>query len=676
MSLLKFASIKLTLLLVIGILLGSFFDINIVISGVLTVVFLIALGLCFYTKKENKTLAFGILTIGTTICLGVLVTALNNPKNDTPYFGNKLAKKPQLYTLKITETLKSNTYYRKYIADVKLVNTSGSSGKILLNIAKDSSNASLSIDDEIQTYILPKSLPLPLNPYQFNYKKYMENLGIYHQANISKSNYLLLRNSSSTLFGIASKIRKDLISKLKKHPFGTEELSIIQALLLGQRQDISNTTYDQYKKAGAIHILAVSGLHIGILLLILEFLLQPLEYLPHGKKIKLGLLVLLLWYFALVTGFSASIIRATTMFTFVAYALYLNRPSNTFNILALSMGFILLVINPNLIFQVGFQMSYAAVFAIVWLFPMLQRFWFPKNIVLNKIWQLLSVSIAAQLGVLPISLFYFHQFPSLFFISNLVVIPFLGIILGFGIFIILLAAINWLPTILVHIYNLVISTMNNIIAWVAAQETFLFTSVSFNKIQVLLSYGLLILFVNALTETTFKKVALFLTSIMLWQIVYFYQDNSLQKEEQVWVLHQSKNSILLHQKGKNLHVMSTRGKIATPSINAYQIEKNIDSTVYNLLSNSYSYGLKTFTVIDSSGMYSNTKKPSVYLLSNSPKINLSRFIDSVKPIKIIADGSNYKSYITRWKKTCKKRKLPFHYTGEKGAYLVPNTISP
>ena len=126
------------------------------------------------------------------------------------------------------------------------------------------------------------------------------------------------------------------------------------------------------------------------------------------------------------------------MFSFVAYALYLNRPSNTFNILALSMFFILLLFNPMLLFQVGFQMSYAAVFAIVWVYPMLQRSWYPKNKIIRKIWQLLSVSIAAQLGVLPISLFYFHQFPGLFFISNLLVVPFLGILLAGGILVLVL----------------------------------------------------------------------------------------------------------------------------------------------------------------------------------------------------------------------------------------------
>ena len=670
MSLLKFASIKLTLLLIAGILLGSYFEVNIVFSGTLTSIALVGLGISFFTHKKRKNNVFGILTIITTISLGLWTTAVHTPENDPLHFGNTPSKGPELYTLKITETLKPSAYYSKYIAEVKLANHTAKSGKVLLHISKDSTSKPLAVDDVLRTYGMPKTIPEPLNPYSFNYKKYMERLGVLHQLNIVSTEYLLVKNSSITLFGFASTTREKIIQKLKKAPFGDKELSIIQALLLGQRQDISTTTYDQYKKAGAMHILAVSGLHIGILLLILEFLLQPIAYLPNGKKIKLGVLVFLLWGFALLAGFSASIIRATTMFTFVAYALYLNRPSNTFNILALSMGFILLVINPNLIFQVGFQMSYAAVFAIAWIYPMLQRFWFPKHQILNKIWQLVSVSIAAQLGVFPISLFYFHQFPGLFFVSNLVIIPFLGIILGLGLCILLLASINYLPNVFVYFYNFIIGKMNAVIAWVAEQEAFIFTAISFPRSQLLLSYIIVFFLVASLSKPSFKKVALFLCSCILFQVLLIYQEYQLQKEEQVWVLHQNRNSVVLHQNGSHLNVFSMGKKVRPSTISRYKIEKNIDSTSYAILQNSYRYTNTALKVVDSSGVYINPKNPSIYLLSNSPKVNLDRFIDSVQPIKIIADGSTYKSYINRWKKTCEKRKIPFHYTGEKGAYYL------
>jgi len=248
-----------------------------------------------------------------------------------------------------------------------------------------------------------------------------------------------LDNPTPTLRGYAAGLRNTIIKRLAALGFAGEELAIVNALLLGQRTDISSGTYDAYKNAGAVHLLAVSGLHIGILLWILHMVFRPVELLPKGKTIKLLVLLVALWSYAVLAGLSASIIRAVSMFSFVAYALYLNRPANTFNILALSIFFVLLAFDARLLYSPGFQMSYAAVFAIVWIYPKLQAIWRPGQWLPRKIWQLLSVSLAAQLGVLPISLFYFHQFPALFFVSNLLVVPFLGLLLGTGFLIALLA---------------------------------------------------------------------------------------------------------------------------------------------------------------------------------------------------------------------------------------------
>ena len=149
---------------------------------------------------------------------------------------------------------------------------------------------------------------------------------------------------------------------------------------------------------------------------------------------------------------------------------------------------------------------YAAVFAIVWVYPMLQRFWFPKNVLLQKVWQLTSVSIAAQLGVLPISLFYFHQFPGLFFVSNLLIIPFLGILLGMGILVIALALLNLLPKFLVVLYDFLIDAMNSLVGWVAGQKVFIFRDIHFDAVQLVLGYAVIILLVQMLVKADYKIV--------------------------------------------------------------------------------------------------------------------------------------------------------------------------
>ncbi len=602
------------------------------------------------------------------MALGTFIIIKAQPQQDKYHYSTLALTEQIVWHLKIREVLKPTAFSERYIAEIKSVDSSFATGKLILSKSLDDSLTTLSVDDEIYTVNKLTAIKSPLNPHQFNYKGYLAKLGIYHQVRLTPNHYDKTENPSRTIFGIAASARNHIIKKLKTANFGEEELAVIQALLLGQRTDISKETYDNYKDAGAVHILALSGLHIGILLLVLQFLLRPLEYLPHGKKISLFLTVLLLWGFAFLAGLSASLVRACTMFSFVAYALYLNRPSNTFNILALSMFFILLFINPNLLFQIGFQMSYAAVLAIVWIYPLLQRFWYPKSKPVRYIWQLLSVSVAAQLGVLPISLFYFHQFPGLFFISNLLIIPALGFILGTGILVILLALINQLPSTLAWFFNELISYMNKIVAWVAQQEDFIFMHISFDAIQLLLAYALITTLILLLKQLHFKRMAFFLASLLMFQCYTIYQIVAASQKNKIMVLHQTKNTIILERSGWDTTVLTSDTTAAKNPVNDIKIGERIRNISYKTVANSYFINKKRFLILDSLGVYPSEKKGQMVLLTHSPKINLERFIVRTNPSKIIADGSNYTSYIARWKATCIKRKIPFHYTGEKGFY--------
>lgn len=670
MRLLQFVPIKLTLFLVVGILLGSYIDFGLLYAMV-TVLSLFLFTLLFYVffKKRSDSIFFGILVMLTTIGIGILAISYSEPKNRPDHYTHTNFQGNHTFYIKVKEVLKPTTFSNRFLVALQAVDTMRASGKILLVFPRDSMKQELKVDDELILISRLNPIGPPLNPHQFNYKKYMQGLGVYHQLKSSYGSFVLMENPSTTLYGTAAQLRNSIISKLQKTDFGEEELSIIQALLLGQRNDISESVYNNYKNAGAVHILAVSGLHIGILLLLLQFVLKPLERLPKGKTFKLAVMVVLLWGFAFLAGLSASVVRAVTMFSFVAYALYLNRPSNTLNILALSILFILLVVDPKLLFQVGFQMSYAAVFAIVWIYPLLQRLWFPKNGMLRKVWQLFSVSIAAQLGVLPISLFYFHQFPGLFFVSNLLIVPFLGLILGGGILIIFLVLLNVLPNFLVEIYNGLIGWMNSIIELIARQEAFIFTDIPFDSVQLFLSYVIIVGLVLILPQPTFKRIVAFFSVIILLQSWLFYSVWQTREKEVLLLAHQTRNSILLHQRGTKLSVITKDSSRTTRLVKNYQVAERIRKTEYRELRNSYVMQNHKLWVLDSLGVYaSHENSPEFVVLTQSPKINLERFIDSVKPKVLIADGSNYKSYIVRWKMTCEKKKVLFHYTGEKGAY--------
>ncbi|MBC6998961.1 ComEC/Rec2 family competence protein [Cytophaga sp. FL35] len=667
MRLLRFIPIKLTFFLIIGIVLGDKISPTIIPSILVVAISLVVLWILFRNHKTTSV-SFGILACLTTCGIGILAISMANPINQPNHYSHFSEGNAHTLHLKIREVLKPTAFSNRFVAEVESVDEVMAEGRLLLSTPLDSNLRNFKVDAEI--LYSGKLTPIngPLNPHQFNYQKYMSHLGIHHQIRLDENNHVTTKNPDPTFLGRVSAFRSYLIEKLKLENFGDEELGVIQALLLGQRDDILTDTYENYKNAGAVHILAVSGLHVGILLLIIQFILKPIEAFSRGKTIKLICTLLLLWGFALLAGFSASVVRAVTMFSFFAYAIYINRPNNTFNILALSMFFILLVINPRLLFQVGFQMSYAAVAAIVWIFPLLQNMWYPKNKVLKYLWQLLSVSIAAQAGVLPISLFYFHQFPGLFFISNLLIIPTLGIILGMGLLVLFLASINLLPSELTSLYNVIIGYMNKVVAWVAQQESFIFKNISFDAVQLILSYGILFLLILFLSRTSFRKfkwLAVFILGMQAYSLFALYRTKS---NKSLLIAHKTANTLLLHQEGATLNTFASN-QVPEKIITDYQVAERIEKVTQDSLANSYQWKGKNILIVDSTAVYISSKEKIDYLvLTQSPKLNLNRLIDSIQPQKIIADGSNYRSYVKRWKKTCQQRKLPFHYTGEKGAY--------
>lgn len=618
-------------------------------------------------QKRNGLPFFEALTFLTSFCLGIWVVGISMGKGMPHHYSKKDVTKEKVWHLKVREALKPNTFSHNYITQIIASDNEQTTGTILFGLSVDSLTKQLQVDDEFLIHAKPRSIRPPLNPHQFDYKSYLEKQGIVHFIKSNYSSIIKKENAPKTWVGRAANFREIIISKLKKYDFGLEESGVIQALLLGKRDDISENTYDNYKNAGAVHILAVSGLHVGIFLFLLEFLLSPLERLPKGKTVKLLLIVLLLWSYAFVAGLSPSIVRAVSMFSFVAYAMYLNRPTNSFNIIALSMLFILLV-KPLFLFQVGFQMSYAAVFSIVWIYPKLQKFWFPENILVRKIWQLLSVSVAAQLGVLPISLLYFHQFPALFFVTNLLVVPFLGLILGFGILVIFLALIDFLPNIIAKGFDWIIRLMNATVGWVAKQESFIIKNIPFDSFQLIWGYLIITALVLFLSKPKWKTMAVFFSGLIIFQVRGIYKQVELHQKETITLAHRSRNTVLLHQLGDSLVIIASDtfniGNIATD----YSIAERIQKMSAVQLKNSYRIGSKRLFVVDSLTVLPIKARPEYLLLTQSSKINLERVLDSVQPKKIFVDGSNYPSLIKKWKATCAQKEIPFHHTGEKGFY--------
>ena len=606
MKFINFSVIKFAFFLTAGIIIAHFYP-N-------TLYFYLVISLCIslliigFIIKEHlfQTIYFGIVTYACVFLLGAVTYQINLPEFQNNHYSqnDSMDLKENILQLKIKEVLKSDTYNSKYIAEVIAINNNYFDGKILLNIKRDSFEKIFNIDDLLLISSKLTKIYAPLNPHQFDYSAYMKSLGIYDQVHSSQRTILNQSKGNPTLRGQADKVRSYLIQKLKKSPLTPNVIAIVQALILGQKKDINKQLYDDYSAAGAIHILAVSGLHVGIIYFILIALLRPFKNLFKSELIISIIIVISLWGFAFLTGLSPSVIRAVTMFSFFAFAKAINRETNSINTLFLSY-FVLLIINPLWLFYVGFQLSYLAVFFILWLLPLFNKIYYPKNYFVKKIWDIFTVTLAAQLGIIPLSIYYFHQFPGLFFITNLIILPFLGILLGGGIILLFLSLFNILPEWFALSYNFLIKLMNSCIHVIANQKLFLFENITFSLYKVFASYLLIISIILFWNYQNRKSTLFFIVGLSILFSVSLFDNYSNSKNELI-VFHKNRQSIVANKNGSILHLYKSDVTLNIRNsypIKAYKIAKGINE--YSEIKSQYifKYNEKLILVLDSLGIY-------------------------------------------------------------------------
>ncbi len=302
-------------------------------------------------------------------------------------------------------------------------------GRLMLYVEKDSLVEKLTYGDRLLIMASYRRLRPPHNPHAFDYRKYLERNNIFHSAYLRSDQWWFTgENHGRQVMRSALHLRGKALETFRENRIGDKEFAIVSALLLGYRENLDEDLRREFAGAGAMHVLCVSGLHVGIIFLVLKTFLAFLLKLPGGLYVRTLCIVLLIWLYAAITGFSPSVLRASVMFSFVAVGQSFKRPTNIYNTLSAS-AFVLLVSNPLMIAHIGFQLSYLAVLSIVSLQPWIQGLLRVRNKLLNKLWSILTVSVAAQLATGPLALHYFHQFPNYFIVTNLLVIPLASLII-------------------------------------------------------------------------------------------------------------------------------------------------------------------------------------------------------------------------------------------------------
>ena len=659
-----------------GILLAPAFNLPLITTLICFGVALVLFAATHFILKKNftKNSISSILAFMLFCCIGLIEVHFENPLQDDKHYLKQTDFNSEIQLkLTVLELLKPGFYDAKAIARVDEANKEYSSGKIILNIIKDSLNpkTTIQVDDIIYTKTQLLEISPPRAPYQFNYRNYLEYRGTYAQVNLKPVEFIKINSAERSLKGLASMFRNRINQKLEPYDFSTKSKAVFNALLLGQRQDLSNELRADYINAGVIHILAVSGLHVGILMLILQFVLSPLGNYRKSRLIKTIIIIIAIWCFAFITGFSPSVLRAATMFTFIQVGLLLNQRQAGLNALITS-AFILLLFKSQLIYEVGFQLSYAAVFFIMWLYPKFNALWEPKNKIVRYYWQLILVSLAAQLGVLPLSLYYFHQFPGMFLVANMVVLPAISFLLIYGLLIIFLSILNLLPQFLATGFDFLLTWLNRFVSFIAEMDFLLLKNIYFSATLVLVTYLILISGGSLFDKITFKRSIFFLSAMILLPLTLI-TSAYLQSKPEFYVNHRYQKTIFTQKTtNRNLLLYSTEAEEIPPILVENFKENQLTTEVKNdSLRHLYINSEKLILKIDSLSIFNiEGLNPDYIILTQSPKLNLDRLIKRYPNAKIIADGNNYKSYVDRWKQTCKQQKIPFHNTYEKGFYKI------
>ncbi|MGY6744611.1 MAG: ComEC/Rec2 family competence protein [Cecembia sp.] len=278
----------------------------------------------------------------------------------------------------------------------------------------------------------PQEIPGPTNPNEFNYQKFTIRQGVAHRHFIGDQFEVLGSVSEFPIESFFIRLRRALMDRMDRVFKDSKAVQIAKALLLGQKKTLDKELSDAYATAGAMHVLAVSGLHVGIIYGFFFLWIKPYRLGIRKRVLYLSTIILLIWAYALLTGMSPSVMRAATMFSIMALAQMKARNPSIFNAIALS-ALILLVFDPMLIYAVGFQLSYVALLGILLIQPILVKIWLPANKILEYAWQISTVGLAAQVATFPLSAHYFHIFPTYFLLSNLVAIPGAFLIMTVGV---------------------------------------------------------------------------------------------------------------------------------------------------------------------------------------------------------------------------------------------------
>ena len=616
---------------------------------------------------------------------GGFLCVLNNEKTSQNYFGNQ--KYTALKILVNGEPQQTNDILRfksKVISGYKTSNEIKLSGQLLIALKLDSLNPiHLKYGDELIVGANYLEVEPPYNPAEFNFKSWLACQNIYEQAFVNQNHvFKTNRNSGNPIIRFALNLRAQQIAKYRRLIKNDEAFAVASTLILGYRADLSKETLSAYSKTGTIHALSVSGAHVAIIYLVLDFLLLFLNRKRLLQVLKFILICALIWGYALITGLSPSVVRAAIMITIFMLAKTFSKNKNGYNVLAFS-AFCQLLYDPFLIWNVGFQLSYIAVFGLIYLQPIIYHSVYVKNKWIDKLWNVTALSLAAQIVTFPLSIYYFHQFPLYFLLGNLFIMIPLTVMMYLGI-IILIPFLEFLAP----IFEWIINFTNSVLRWISDLPMSTFSAVWITIPQFIL-LSLALGFVIIALERRQKKL-LFIAGglFIVYQTLVVHESIKLAEQKKIIFYSLRKNYAVAFISGDKAIIETDLNPaennyqfFVKPSLDQAQIKDIVylnlknDTTISNFIKkgNQIVFLNRSFLIVNENFNYkkldANAKFNSLWLTGNT-KFDLQNLDKNLKYENIIIDATNKDYKIKVFRAFAANNQKPYHILKKNAAYLV------
>lgn len=525
---------RFTLAFIAGILfyIHSDLNVNFVLSacisiGMYAAFYFIALKYRMFIRLKS---ILGFTALSTLFFTGGLIAFLKE-ENKAPVHISNFNDKIEYYTAIVTSPSEEKEKTLKTEVSIENIKSSQgwskAEGRILIYIKKDNA-LKLKYGDRVLIKGTPQLTKGPLNPHEFDYKNYLRYKQIYHTQFIQAHSLILVDHiSTNPIIEYSLHLRERCQQILREFITSDEEYQVASALILGIKLSIDRELINAYSSTGTMHVLAVSGLHVTIVFGMMMLFLSFLSNLKAGKLVLPVLMIFLLWVYALITGFSPSILRAVIMFSLMILAKALRRNTNIYNTLALS-AFVLLCVDPFFIMDAGFQLSYLAVLSIVYFQTRIYTMFAFKNYVIDKLWVCISISIAAQIITFPLMLYYFHQFPLNFIVSNLIAVPVSTLIVYSGMFLLVLFWIPGVNELLGWITKFLIWFMNKFLIFIEGLPYSSIKGIDLDLPEIIGLY-LILLFITLFLSR--KKIQYLTTTFILIFVFSVFQINETLKQK-------------------------------------------------------------------------------------------------------------------------------------------------